>query len=372
MYSVNRERLIEEFMHMVQINSLSRDERAMADYLTEKLTALGVEVVEDTAGKKVGGNAGNLICTLKGDPSKKTILFTCHMDTVAPGLNIKPIRHDDRITSDGTTILGADDKAGLAGILEMVRVLKEQNLNHGNIVLFLTIGEESGLLGSRHADWELLPKVDMGFAFDSNGPIGHVVTQSPSQERIEVVIHGKLAHAGVNPEAGINAITVASTAISRMKLGRINERTTANIGSFHGGQATNVVCDRVEILAEARSLVLDELKEQVAHMKEVFEKTCAEFGATCEFKHINMYSNVNFEEDAEVVQTAFKAIRSLGIEPKTMSSGGGSDANVLNGQGIPTCNLAIGYEKIHTVNEFIRLDDLENAAQLLIAVTQAV
>lgn len=372
MYTVKRERLIEEFMHMVQINSLSRDERAMADYLTEKLTALGVEVVEDKAGERVGGNAGNLFCTLKGDESKPTILFTCHMDTVAPGLNIKPIRTEDRISSDGTTILGADDKAGVAGILEMVRTLKEQNMNHGTIVLFLTMGEESGLLGSRHADWEHLPKVDMGFAFDSNGPIGHVVTQSPSQERIEVVIHGRLAHAGVNPEAGLNAINVASAAISRMKLGRINERTTANIGTFHGGQATNVVADRVEILAEARSLVLEELAEQVAHMKDVFETTAAEFGTTVEFKHSNMYSNVNFEESAPVIQTAFQAIRSLGFEPKTMASGGGSDANVLNGQGVPTCNLAIGYEKIHTVNEFIRLDDLENAARLLVAVTQAV
>jgi len=372
MYNVNRERLIEEFIELVQINSLSRDERRMADALTERLTALGLQVVEDTAGEKVGGNAGNLICTLPGDPSKPSILFTCHMDTVAPGLNIKPIRLDDRITSDGTTILGADDKAGVAGLLEMVRVLKEQNLNHGTIVLFLTMGEESGLLGSRHADWDKVPQVDMGFAFDSNGPIGHVVTQSPSQVRLEVVVHGKLAHAGVNPEAGINAITVASTAISRMKLGRINERTTANIGTFTGGQATNVVADRVEIAAEARSLVLDELDVQVAHMKEVFERTAEEFGTTCEVVVKSMYANLNHEESAPVVQTAFKAIRSLGLEPKTMSSGGGSDANILNGQGIPTCNIAIGYEKIHTVNEFIRLDDLEGAARLLVAMTQAV
>ena len=149
MYTVNRERLINEFMELVQIDSLSRNERRMADVLTERLTALGVEVVEDTAGEKVGGNAGNLICTLKGDPSKPTVLFTCHMDTVVPGEGIKPQLLADRITSDGTTILGADDKAGVAGILEMVRTLKEQNLNHGTIVLFLTIGEEVGLIGSK-------------------------------------------------------------------------------------------------------------------------------------------------------------------------------------------------------------------------------
>lgn len=372
MIQVNRERLIEEFMTLVQIDSLSRDERRVADYLTEKLTALGVEVVEDTAGEKVGGNTGNLICTLKGDASKPTVLFTCHMDTVTPGEGIKPQLLEDRITSDGTTILGADDKAGVAGILEMVRTLKEQNLNHGTIVLFLTMGEESGLLGSRHADWEKLPKVDFGYAFDSNGPIGKVVTQSPSQMKIEVVVNGKTAHAGVNPEAGISAITVAAHAISKMKLGRINEQTTANIGSFAGGGATNIVCDRIEIKAEARSLDLAELDEQTQHMKETFEQTAKEWGTTAEVHVERMYHNLNHEIDAPVVQTAFKAIRSLGFEPSTMASGGGSDANILNGQGIPTCNIAIGYEKIHTVNEFIRLDDLENAARLLVSITQSV
>ena len=372
MYNVNRDRLIQEFMELVQIDSLSRDERKMADTLISKLSPLGVEIAEDTAGEKVGGNAGNLICTIKGDPSKPTILFTCHMDTVQPGNGIKPQLLEDRITSDGTTILGADDKAGVAGILEMVRVLKEQNLSHGNIVLFLTMGEETGLLGSRHADWDKLPKVDMGFAFDSNGPIGKVVVQAPAQYKFEIVVHGKTAHAGVNPEAGISAIAVASTAISRMKLGRINERTTANIGSINGGGPTNIVCDRVEIAAEARSIVLEELEAQVAHMKETFEATAKEFGTTCEVKTNLLYSNVNHDVSAPVVQTAFKAIQSLGFEASTMSSGGGSDANVLNGQGIPTVNLAIGYEKIHTVNEFIRLDDLEKAARLLVAITQAV
>lgn len=372
MYTVNRDRLINEFMELVQIDSLSRNERAMADVLTERLTALGVEVVEDTAGEKVGGNAGNLICTLKGDESKPTILFTCHMDTVVPGEGIKPQLLEDRITSDGTTILGADDKAGVAGILEMVRTLKEQNLNHGTIVLFLTIGEEVGLIGSKAADWDKLPHVDFGYAFDSNGPIGQVVTKAPSQVRLEVTMHGKLAHAGVAPEKGISAITVASTAISRMKLGRINERTTANIGSFNGGGATNIVCDRVEIAAEARSIDMDELNAQADHMKEVFEKTAAEFGTTCEVVVQNMYANLNHDVESQVVQTAFKAIEALGFTPETASSGGGSDANILNGRGIPTANMAIGYEKIHTVEEFIRLDDLENAARLLVAITQAV
>jgi tripeptide aminopeptidase len=372
MYKVNRERLIEEFMELVRITSLSRDERRMADAIKSKLAPLGVEIVEDTAGEKVGGNAGNLICTLKGDSSKPAILFTCHMDTVAPGTNIKPIRHEDRISSDGTTVLGADDKAGVAGLLEMIRVLKEENLTHGDIVLFLTIGEETNLLGSRHADWEKLPKVDMGFAFDSNGPIGKVVTEAPAQTRIEVTMYGKLAHAGVNPEAGINAITVASTAIARMKLGRINERTTANVGTFNGGIATNIVCDKVEIAAEARSLVLEEMEAQVQHMVETFRATAEEFGTTCDIKTTQMYANLNHSEDAPVVQTAYKAIRSLGFEASSMSSGGGSDANVLNGRGIPTVNLAIGYEKIHTVEEFILLDDLENAARLMVAITQAV
>jgi tripeptide aminopeptidase len=372
MVTVNRERLIQEFVELVQIDSHSREERQMADALKEKLQPYGVEIYEDDAGHKVGGNTGNLICRIKGDDSKPTILFTCHMDTVQPGKGIQPQILADRITSDGTTILGADDKAGVAGILEMVRVLHEQNLSHGNIVLLFTMGEELGLLGSRQLNGNLIKDVTYGFAFDSNGPIGEIVTQAPTQARMEVVIHGRTAHAGVNPEAGISAIKIASQAISKMKLGRIDQETTANIGMFNGGVATNIVPERVEIVAEARSREQSKMEAQLAHMQAMFEEAAKEAGGRSEVTVHHMYPAFKFSDDHEIVQIAMQAARSIGFQPSTLSSGGGSDANVLNGLGVPTVNIAIGYEKIHTKEEFIRLDDLENAARFLVAITQQV
>ncbi|MFC4767231.1 M20/M25/M40 family metallo-hydrolase [Effusibacillus consociatus] len=370
MVAVNRDRLIQEFIELVQIDSHSRDERRMADTLIAKLKPYGFEIHEDDTGAKVGGNTGNLICRLQGDQRKPTILFTCHMDTVQPGKGIKPQVLEDRITSDGTTVLGADDKAGVAGLLEMVRVLDEQKLPHGNLILLFTMGEEIGLLGSRHLNGDLIKDADFGFAFDSNGSVGQIVTQGPSQAKVEVVIHGRTAHAGVNPEAGISAIKVASTAISRMKLGRIDQETTANIGMFNGGVATNIVPERAEIVAEARSLAQRKLDAQLEHMKSTFEQTAQEAGGRAEVEITRMYPAFQFEDEDEVVQIAKRAAKALGFEPSTVSSGGGSDANVLNGLGVPTVNLAIGYEKIHTVDEFIRLDDLEQAARLMVAITQ--
>jgi tripeptide aminopeptidase len=370
MVTINRDRLVQEFIELVQIDSHSWDERRMADALIKKLKSYGLEIYEDDTGMKVGGNTGNLICRLKGDDSKPTILFTCHMDTVQPGKGIKPQVLEDRIVSDGTTILGADDKAGVAGLLEMIRVLQEQKLPHGNIILLFTMGEEIGLTGSRHLDGDLIKDADYGFAFDSNGTIGKIVTQGPSQAKLEVTIHGKTAHAGVNPEAGISAIKLASTAISRMNLGRIDSETTANIGMINGGVATNIVPEKAEIVAEARSLNQSKLEAQLEHMKKTFEQAAEEAGGRAEVKITHMYPAFQFDDDHPVVQIAKQASKMIGFEPSIMSSGGGSDANVLNGLGVPTVNIAIGYENIHTVNEFIRLDDLENAARFMVAITQ--
>lgn len=372
MVAVNRERLVQEFMGLVQIDSHSRDERRMADALIDKLRPFGLEIHEDDTGSRVGGNTGNLVCRLKGDESKPTVLFTCHLDTVQPGKGIEPQLLQDRITSDGNTILGADDKAGVAGLLEMVRVLHEQNLPHGNIILLFTVGEEMGLLGSRHLNGELIKDADYGFAFDSNGHIGKIVTQGPAQAKLNAIIYGKTAHAGVNPEAGISAIKIASMAISRMNLGRIDSETTANIGMFNGGVATNIVPERAEIVAEARSLVQSKLDAQLQHMKSAFEQAAEEAGGRAEVSIAQMYPAFKLEDEHPAVQIAKQASQAIGFNPSTMSSGGGSDGNVLNGLGVPTVNIAIGYENIHTVDEFIRLDDLEQAARYMVAITQQV
>lgn len=363
-------RLVEEFLELVQIDSETKHEEIIAPVLVEKLTALGFTVEQDDAHTRNGHAAGNIIATLKGLLDVQPIYFTSHMDTVVPGKGIKPeIREDGYIYSDGTTILGADDKAGLAALFEMARRLKEQNIEHGDIQFIITAGEESGLVGAKELDPSRI-KAKYGYAVDSDGKVGEIVVAAPYQAKIHAKILGKTAHAGVAPEKGISAITVAAKAIAAMKLGRLDEETTANIGSFAGGQATNIVCDEVSILAEARSIDEAKLNAQTAHMKNTFEQVAASLGARAEVEVKLMYPGFRATESDRVVQVAIAAAKAVGRTPHLAMSGGGSDANIIAGFGIPTVNLAVGYENIHTTNERMPIEELEKLADYLVEIVK--
>ncbi|AHM66616.1 tripeptidase T [Paenibacillus sp. P2(2022)] len=367
-----KDRIVQEFMELVQVDSETKHEQEISRVLKEKFNALGLEVVEDDSRERTGHGSGNLIVTWKAEGVEQApkIFFTCHMDTVTPGKGIKPqLGEDGWIRSDGSTILGSDDKAGIAALFEAIRVVREQNIPHGQIQFVITAGEESGLMGARAMKPEVLDS-DFGYALDSNGEVGSICIAAPTQARIEMRITGKSAHAGVNPEDGISAIQVASKAISKMKLGRIDKETTANIGSFEGGGATNVVCDFVLIRAEARSIVQEKVNHQIQHMREALETTTREFGAQGEFRSEVIYPAFSFTEHDEVVQVAQRAIQGLGLATSTFHSGGGSDANVFNGLGIPTVNLAVGYKNIHTTEEKIKADDLVKVAEVVVALIQ--
>ncbi|MBC8080261.1 MAG: M20/M25/M40 family metallo-hydrolase [Gorillibacterium sp.] len=372
---VKQERIIQEFMELVQIDSETKHEQEIAEVLKQKFTEHGLRVIEDDTIAKTGHGAGNLICTLSassGGLHAPKLLFTCHMDTVTPGNGIKPqLDEDGYIKSDGTTILGSDDKAGIAAIFEGLRVLKEQELDYPQMQFIITVGEESGLNGSRAMDPKWLD-AEYGFAMDSNGAIGGIAVAAPSQQRMLITFTGKTAHAGVNPEDGISAITMASKAVSRMSLGRIDQETTANIGRFAGGgeTKTNIVCEKVELEAEARSLDKQKLEQQVASMREACETAAAEMGGQVEFNSFLLYPSFNFEDSAPIVQLAMRALRKIGAEPSTFKSGGGSDANVFNGHGVPTINLSVGYEQIHTTNERIKANDLAKLAEVFVSITQ--
>lgn len=372
MLSINKERLLDEFLELVQIDSETGEEADIATILKKKFEDLGVEVLEDDAKNITGHGANNLICNLKGSKEGvDTIYFTSHMDTVVPGNGVKPSIEDGYIVTDGTTILGADDKTGLAAIFEAIRSLNENEVEHGDIQFIITVGEESGLVGAKALDSSLL-KAKYGYALDSDGQVGNIIVAAPTQAKINAIVKGKTAHAGVAPEKGVSAITLASRAIAKMPLGRLDDETTANIGRFEGGQKTNIVCDHVEILAEARSLVPEKMEEQVEKMKNAFYETAKEMGGEVELDVQVMYPGFKQKAGDQVVEVARSAAKKIGRESELLTSGGGSDANIIAGHGVPTVNLAVGYEDIHTTNERMPVAELEKVAELVTAIIQEV
>lgn len=369
---VNEKRLVTLFLELVQIDSETKHEGAICADLKARFSQLGLHVFEDDAKEKTGHGAGNLIISLdasNGMEHVTPIYFTCHMDTVVPGQRIKPrIDDDGYIRSDGTTILGSDDKAGIAAMLEGIRILQEHNIPHGPLQFVITVGEEAGLIGAQALDPALV-RAKFGYALDSNLEVGHIAVAAPFQAKIDVQVHGKSAHAGVNPEDGISAIQVASKAISRMKLGRIDHETSANIGSFEGIGPTNIVCDKVSIKAEARSINEQKLNTQLQQMEQAFKEAAEQFGASVAFQK-ELTPGFYFTEQDEVVRLAMRAIEKIGRTPATFHSGGGSDANIFNGFGIPTVNLAVGYEHIHTKEEQMPIKELVKTTELVVAIVK--
>ena len=369
---VNEKRLIESFVELVKIDSVSGEERNLADFLIEKLEGFGLDVIVDQAGEKVKSNSGNIIARLKGNIKKVTpIMFSAHMDTVVPGKNIKPIRDGEKIVSSGETILGADDKAAIAALLEALHIIKEKNISHGDIEIVFSICEEIGLHGAKNLDISSL-NARMAFVLDAGGQVGRIITTAPSQNSLELIIYGKAAHAGANPEEGINAIQVAGFTLSRMKLGRIDEETTANIGVISGGKATNIVPDKVTLKGEVRSRKEEKLEKYTEQLKKIAEDTAQKFKAKAEVKINREYYCYNLSTDDQVVKIATKAVKNMGLQPLLCPSGGGSDANVFNKKGFPSIVLAVGMEKVHTVDEYTLVKNLKNTAGCILSIINTV
>jgi tripeptide aminopeptidase len=364
---INEKRVLDRFLEYVQIDSPTKDEREFADFLKGEMEALGLEVIMDDAGEKVGSNSGNLIGRLKGNTDGKSILFSAHMDTVSPSRGIKPVIKDGVVYSDGTTVLGGDDKAGIAAIMEALEIIKEKDIPHGDIEIAFNIYEEGGLHGSKNLDYSKINS-KLGFVLDSGAEPGHIIVQGPAQNKIDAKFIGKKAHAGVAPENGISAIQIASEAISNMKLLRVDEETTANIGSINGGEATNIVTEVVEFKAEARSLKDEKLKAQTDHMVKCCEDAAEKFGGKAEVEVTNAYGAFKIEENEEIVKMITKACDNLDMKAVTTTSGGGSDTNIFNQNGIKAVNLGIGERKPHTLEEHIHIKDIENAARLALEI----
>ena len=371
---INQERLKNLLIELIKIDSLSRKEYDVAMRLKREMNGLGATVWIDDAGEKVGGNVGNLIAHFSGNvPSARTLLLSAHMDTVVPGEGIVPVLDGDILRTDGRTVLGGDDKSGVAIICEVLRVVKDNRLSCGDIDVVFTICEEAGLVGAKCLDVSRL-RARTGLVLDSDS-VGFLFTKAPAANRMEFHVHGLEAHAGVCPEKGISAIKVAADGIAQMKLGRIDHETTANIGVIEGGMAVNIVPNSVILKGEARSHSQEKLDQQTQHMRSCLEQAAARyelradgktFRARVEAKIERDYDRMNVSDQAPIVQLVHTAAKNLNVEIKTQATGGGCDANVLNQKGLEVANLSTGMRDIHTVNEWLDLKDLYLSAQMVL------
>ncbi len=367
---INRERLVANFIRMVEVGSVSKREGKFRDLLKDEFAQRGLEAEEDGAGIILSGESGNLLVKIPGRVSAPALLLSAHMDTVEPGLDIKAQRgRDDVIRSLGNTILGADDKAGIAAILEAWDVLVENQLDYPPLELLFTIGEEQGLLGAKHFDYSRL-EARRGYVLDSGGEPGSIVIQSPCQNEIEYRVFGQAAHAGINPEDGINAIAIMAKALAVLPCGRIDEETTCNFGIIEGGIARNIVSPSCRLTGEARSLSRSKLDQLTADLCRTFEAEVVKNGGRCEVEVVFLYPEISLQPDEAVVELALRASNKIGLPTRLLSTGGGSDASIINGNNIRCANLGIGMSAVHTTGEFIKVDDLVNDARLVLSIIQ--
>lgn len=354
---VHEERLLDTFLELVQIDSPSGHEEAVAQHLISLFRQLGCTVEQDTP--------GNIIARLPGN-GDETVLLSSHMDTVGSDTGIKPVVRDGVVYSEGDTILGSDDKSGIAVILETLRLLQEYpDWQHPPLEIVISVGEEKGLLGAKQLDVSRL-QADWGIILDAGGPIGTIIYSAPSQTYVDATVHGKKAHAGSNPEKGINAIRVAAEAIATMPLGRIDEETTANIGIIQGGEATNIVPDLVTIRGEARSRNETKLEAQLRAMVTALENAAAEHGTTVDIELRPAYHTYLITPDQRPYAAAAKAIQSLGLEFCPQAGGGGTDGNIYTAAGIPCVPLSTGMADVHTKDEHIAVQDLVDCARVVV------
>jgi tripeptide aminopeptidase len=373
---INQERIKNLLLELVQIDSVSREERDVAQRIKQLCEEMGAEVEIDDAGEKVGGNTGNVIARFPGTiPDAEAVMMSAHMDTVVPGRGVKPLVEGDIIRTDGTTVLGGDDKSGCAVVIETIRCLLEQSIPHAPIDAVFSICEEVGLLGAKHLDMSKV-RAKYGIVFDSDDP-GFLFTKGPSANHFEFKIHGLESHAGVAPEQGISAIKIAAEGIAAMKLGRIDEETTANIGVIRGGEATNIITNFVLLRGEARSLDEAKLEEQTRHMIKCLEDAAANYEVTVEgvttrgrveAEVSREYFAMDVPDDSRVVRLVKQAASRMGLKVETMASGGGCDANIFNKRGIECANLGTGMRAIHTVKEWLDVKDMYASAEMTLEI----
>ncbi|MHB8810023.1 MAG: M20/M25/M40 family metallo-hydrolase [Desulfobulbaceae bacterium] len=372
---IDRERLAADFVLLCETDSPSREEGNIAALLRTMFARLGAdEIVEDDTKAVTGSNTGNLLIRFAGSADREPIFLNCHMDTVEPGRGVKVRREGDTFYSHGDTILGSDDKSGIAGILEAIRYVRENDTPHRPLEIILTTCEEIGLLGAKSLDPAMI-SARIGYALDSTG-FGTVIIGAPAANRLEITVRGVAAHAGLHPEWGVNAITLAAQGLNAAPTGRIDEESTVNFGTIQGGTATNIVPDLVTVHGEARSHNTATLDSLTRRIEDAFARAVASwddpsgqakgkpeltFNATPDFPAMRL------DRDNPAIRLIDQAAASIGLHLEYKIAGGGSDANIFNGYGLQTAIIATGMTNVHSTDEQVNLQDMVDLTRLLIA-----
>ena len=360
-------RLLETFLALARIASPAFGESEVASFAAAELRAAGAEVRFDDSSSVTGSDTGNVIAVLPATGRGRTVVLCAHMDTVGPCEGVEPVVEDGVVRSAGDTVLGADDKAGIAAILETVRRLAEADVPHPEVRVVLTVAEEKGLVGAKALQPSDIAG-DLCVVLDAEGAPGGIVLASPTHYMFTATFRGRAAHAGVEPERGASALLMAARAVSAMPFGRIDEETTANIGRIEGGMATNVVTPSVVVAGECRSRDAEKVEEVRARMQTAMEEAAASLGGSVDAAWSLEYEAFRFEPDDPVLALGAAALADAGLEPRLFETGGGSDGNILTAKGVPTLVLSSGMRDVHTADESIAVEDLETLVRVLGAI----
>ena len=367
---VEEERLTDLFLELINIDGISLSERAVADYIIQRLEKQNIKVEEDGTGNKIRGNTGNLIITLPGTGNEDPLLLMAHLDTVSSTKSINPVLKNGVITSDGTTILGADDRAGVTALLYLLETLNTLNRRHRGIQVVFSVAEELGMFGSSHLNSVLL-KAREGYILDCSKPVGCYVARTPTAMDIQFEFFGKASHSGVAIENGINAISMALEMLAEFPVGRVDPDTTANIGTIEGGTAVNVVPEKVKAKGEIRSFDSDRIRTLEEQLRRKAQEIAGKYKGKVKIDFTEGFRGFHLKPDLPVIRRLETVCRRLGISPEPLVYYGGSDANVMNGMGIKAVNLGIGIENPHSKNERIAVKDLKSITEVVIQLIMA-
>ena len=364
MAEINKQRQLDLFRRLVETDSPSYNERKAADLIKAELASMGIACEEDDAAAKLGGTAGNVFARIEGDIDAPALLFSSHMDTVEPSCGKKFVIGDDgTVRSDGTTVLGADDFAGVCSILEAVRTVVENKLPHRTVELLFTPAEEVFCGGAEYFDYSRLQAKE-AYVFDLDDDIGTACIAAPTIIKYTIKFHGKSAHAGFASHLGVHAIKAASAAVCAIKCGQVDDETTVNIGIISGGKATNIVPDECEITGEVRSFNHEKAQAKAEEIRQIAEAQAQKIGATIDFNSTCSTVAYSFSQDNSVCTRFARACGKLGIEPKFEPSFGGSDNNVYAAHGLTGVVCSAAMYDCHTTAEYCKVAELHKAAQL--------